>query len=207
MDQHRQDDTASYRLPLFPLNTVLFPGCRLPLQIFEQRYLRLIRECMHQQTGFVTVLIEKGHEVGEVPQVFSVGNYAEIVDWELLVNGLLGITIEAVHKVHIDQPVAQHDGLLTASIQEIPNADNDPSLLRDYTDFREVLEQLMVHPLHQLQAVDYRNSFDVLNKLSYMLPISSRNKQQLLEAGDPVETCELLRSAILQLQARGRALT
>ena len=43
-------------LPLFPLNTVLFPGCVLDLQIFEARYLDMISRCMKQGSGFGVVL-------------------------------------------------------------------------------------------------------------------------------------------------------
>ncbi len=200
-NQHYESE---FRLPLFPLNTVLFPGCSLPLQIFEQRYLRLVKESLRDNTGFAVVLIESGSEVGDAPQVFSVGNYVTIIDWETLDNGLLGITITAEHKVLIDHAGVQHDGLLTAAIQEIPNEASDPRLLRDYTDLSDTLEQLMAHPLHRDQRVDYNNSFDVLNTLSYLLPVTRRNKQQLLETHDQLEMAELLRSAILQLQSRGR---
>ncbi len=46
--------------PLFPLNTVLFPGCRLDLQIFEARYLDMIGRCMKQNGGFGVVAIVEG---------------------------------------------------------------------------------------------------------------------------------------------------
>ena len=52
------------KLPLFPLNAVLFPGCRLDLQIFEARYLDMISRCMKQGTGFGVVTIGEGREVG-----------------------------------------------------------------------------------------------------------------------------------------------
>ena len=200
-----QQYESEFRLPLFPLNTVLFPGCTLPLQIFEQRYLRLVKDSLRDNTGFAVVLIESGSEVGDAPQVFSVGNYVRITDWEQLDNGLLGITITAEHKVLIDHAGVQHDGLLTAAIQEVPNEPSDPRLLRDYTDLSDTLEQLLMHPLHQHQQVDYDNSFDILNKLAYLLPVTQRNKQQLLETPDQLEMAELLRSAILQLQSRGQS--
>jgi Lon protease-like protein len=66
---------------LFPLNTVLFPGSTLPLQIFEQRYLTLIKDCMKQQNGFVTVLISEGKEVRKTPHIYSTGCYVEGIDW------------------------------------------------------------------------------------------------------------------------------
>ena len=53
------------QLPLFPLNTVLFPGGPLSLRIFEPRYLRMVSECMKLGTGFGVVLLREGAEVGE----------------------------------------------------------------------------------------------------------------------------------------------
>ena len=50
-------------LPLFPLNTVLFPAGPLPLRIFEPRYLDMISRCLREQTGFAVVLIGEGAEV------------------------------------------------------------------------------------------------------------------------------------------------
>ena len=67
--------------PLFPLNTVLFPGTRLSLRIFEQRYLEMIKNCLKNQQDFVVVLISKGREIGVVPEIFSVGTCARIIDW------------------------------------------------------------------------------------------------------------------------------
>ena len=54
-------------LPLFPLKTVLFPGCVLDLQIFEARYLDMIARCMKQGTGIGVVCILAGSEVGDAP--------------------------------------------------------------------------------------------------------------------------------------------
>ena len=52
-------------LPLFPLAGVLLPYGRVPLQIFEQRYLDLVRECMRNDTGFGVVWIRRGSEVAQ----------------------------------------------------------------------------------------------------------------------------------------------
>jgi uncharacterized protein len=54
-------------LPLFPLGAVLLPGARMPLQLFEPRYLVLARTLAEQSSearSFGVVLIRKGHEVG-----------------------------------------------------------------------------------------------------------------------------------------------
>ena len=51
-------------LPLFPLNTVLFPGCTLDLQLFEPRYLDMLTRCLKQGSGFGVVGLLAGQEVG-----------------------------------------------------------------------------------------------------------------------------------------------
>jgi Lon protease-like protein len=51
-------------LPLFPLNTVLFPGGPLPLRIFEPRYVDMVKRCLRDQAPFGVVLIREGQEVG-----------------------------------------------------------------------------------------------------------------------------------------------
>ena len=67
------------RLPLFPLNTVLFPGESLPLQIFEERYKLMLRECMESDRKFGVVLIKEGAEVGEPAVPHGVGTVAHVV--------------------------------------------------------------------------------------------------------------------------------
>src|SRR3954469_18956440 len=56
-------------LPLFPLGTVLMPGGRLPLQIFEPRYVALLRDLLAGQDErspvFGVVAIREGYEVGD----------------------------------------------------------------------------------------------------------------------------------------------
>ena len=67
-------------LPLFPLRTVLMPGGLLPLQIFEPRYLDLVRECTRNDSGFGVCLILQGSEAGAPPQHAGIGTMARIRD-------------------------------------------------------------------------------------------------------------------------------
>lgn len=61
------------RIPLFPLNVVLFPGEQLPLHIFEPRYRRMVRECLGAKSPFGMLLALPNGMV-------RVGCTAEIVD-------------------------------------------------------------------------------------------------------------------------------
>ncbi len=194
------------QLALFPLHTVLFPGCALELQIFEQRYLQLVRQCLRENTGFVVVLIESGKEVGDTPKIFRLGTKVFISDWRTLENGLLGITVTATQRVRIGSPRARDDGLLTANVRPLPDASPDAQLLQEYSELRDTLKALLAHPLHQRLAVDLDNSVAVFNALAWLLPIHAQAKQHLLEIHDQRELCRQLRAAIVQLQNHGAAL-
>jgi Lon protease-like protein len=79
-------------LRLFPLNTVLFPGMKLPLHIFEERYKLMIRECLEEDAPFGVVLIKSGEEVGEGAAVpHDVGTTARILQVEYLDDGRMNI--------------------------------------------------------------------------------------------------------------------
>lgn len=191
------------RSALFPLNSVLFPGCKLSLQIFEQRYLRLIKTCMRDNHGFVVILISVGKEVGDTPETYSIGTYVEIIDWETLENGLLGITIEAKHRVRVSNPCAQDDGLMTGEIEALPLAeDADIDTNTQIADLADTLKQLEQHPYIEKQAmvVDYTCTQDVCNKLSQLLPVDPLIKQSLLEINTTAEKIDRLRQLIQQIQ-------
>lgn len=69
-------------LPLFPLGTVLFPGMRLPLQLFEPRYLQMFEDISRDDSCFGVALIKEGVEVGEPAVPFDVGTIARVVQHE-----------------------------------------------------------------------------------------------------------------------------
>ena len=66
-------------LPIFPLNTVLFPNGSLPLQIFEERYKAMLRDCLDDDSRFGVSLIQEGVEVGGPAVPSEVGTVARIV--------------------------------------------------------------------------------------------------------------------------------
>ena len=70
---------ANKPLPLFPLNTVLFPRMTLPLRIFEPRYRQMLADCLDGDPIFGVVLIREGKEVGETAMPHDVGTTARII--------------------------------------------------------------------------------------------------------------------------------
>ena len=106
------------RLPLFPLNTVLFPGGLLPLKIFEPRYLDLVSDCMRNNTGFGICLISEGQEAGEPATVHEIGTMVNIVDWERRSDGLLGILVHGERRFRVKSTRTEKNGLLVADVQD-----------------------------------------------------------------------------------------
>lgn len=81
-----------YRLPLFPLNTVLFPNMPITLHIFEPRYKLMIEQCIQAEQPFGVVLIREGREaLGPLAEPHLVGCSAEITDVERLDDGRMNI--------------------------------------------------------------------------------------------------------------------
>jgi Lon protease-like protein len=66
------------RIPIFPLNVVLFPGMMLPLHIFEARYQEMVRRCLDGDRTFGVCLIAAGQEVGGPADPFEVGTTCRI---------------------------------------------------------------------------------------------------------------------------------
>lgn len=194
------------RQALFPLHTVLFPGSRLPLQIFEQRYLNLVTACLREEHGFVTVLISEGKEVGDQPKIYNFGCYVEIIDWDTLDNGLLGITIEARHRVRLSHPGVKDDGLLLAKSEPVDKIDgtteNFIPLPDKFNHLADTLAQLLQHP-HAAQysaAINFKSASDVCYRLGELLPISNERKQFLLEVPSIEELLAQIHLQIQQLQ-------
>ena len=99
-------------LPLFPLDTVLFPGCNLDLQLFEPRYLDMLSACLRRGEGFGVVTLLDGAEVGRAPRSYSeFGCEALIRDWRRQDNGLLGIRVEGGRRLRVDGARVQPDQL------------------------------------------------------------------------------------------------
>ena len=78
-------------LPLFPLNTVLFPGMLLPLHIFEDRYRAMVNRCVDEEHPFGVLLIREGREVGGPTIPYEVGTTAIIAAVNKLADGRMSI--------------------------------------------------------------------------------------------------------------------
>lgn len=160
---------------------------------------------MKDAHGFVVALIESGKEVDDTPKTYRVGTYVEIIDWERLDNGLLGITIQSRYKVLIKNTRVQHDGLINGDTESIQDSENTSEvLIKRYQHLIEVLQSLVQHPLlkKQYADIDYHSSVDISYRLSEFLPTSNLHKQELLEIENVEQRLLRLDSLLAQIQSQ-----
>jgi Lon protease-like protein len=89
------------RLPMFPLESMLFPGEALPLHVFEQRYRQMTRECLAGDRMFGVVLIERGREVGGGDVRVDVGTTAIIREAVELPDGRFALICECLDRLQV----------------------------------------------------------------------------------------------------------
>ena len=201
--------TQMETIALFPLNSVMFPKGRVSLQIFEARYVDMIRQCLRETSGFGVVLIATGSEVarsGEKLDVHRVGTYCEIVDWNQLPNGLLGITAEGRGTFQLVETWRESNQLCRAVVrfrQQDAVSAVAVEVAEEFAEYVDLLKGLSRHPaIADLKMdVSFDNLREVAWRLSDLLPIANKEKQTLLELEDPIarlQQIELYISAMNQ---------
>ena len=199
--------TETQQIPLFPLRVVMFPRGRLNLQIFERRYIDLVTHCMRTSSGFGICLLKEGEEViqeGTNQTIHRTGTYSNIIDWDQLENGLLGITVEGSDKFSIEDCWQSDSGVLQGNVQfnETDNVGRETIPLDDqYTALADLLQNLESHPLVEQKKliIDYNNLWDLGWRLSELIPIEIEQKQQLLEIDDPWERIQSIEQLVSDL--------
>lgn len=184
-------------VPLFPLGSIVLPGGRIPLQLFEPRYLDMLADCMRAQCGFVVVMVKEGHEARTDATFYDVGTYVQIVDFQQLDNGLLGITVEGLFKVVVQRRWQAPDGLNFGAAERLADEAED-ALPSSHSELAVVLRALLRHPVvNQLElTVDFSSARDVGWRLTELLPLDARDKQRLLEYEDPLARLDKLASLL-----------
>lgn len=115
--------SVSITIPIFPLNTVLFPGAPLPLRIFEPRYRQMLERCIESDRRFGVSLIKSGQEVGGVAEPFDVGTVARIGSVRPEENGAIPISTRGEERFRIVN--LDHSGEFLRAEIEILSEDLD----------------------------------------------------------------------------------
>ncbi|MCQ4287262.1 LON peptidase substrate-binding domain-containing protein [Pseudomonas stutzeri] len=190
------------KLPLFPLDTVLFPGCTLDLQIFEARYLDMVSSCLKAGHGFGVVRIIEGSEVGLAASEYALtGCEALIRDWQQRPNGLLGIRVEGGRRFDVHSAEVQRDQLTVADNSWRDEIDERP-LGDEHADLVTLLEALGQHPVVETLGMGgaVQGQCSLAHQLAYLLPFQPEQKVELLQLDDPRLQLQRIQRWLEQLQ-------
>ena len=174
-------------LRLFPLNTVLFPGAVLNLHVFEERYRRMIAECLDSNEAFGVVLIRDGQEVGD-PDIMphEVGTTAEISEVTPLPAGRYYISTTGGRRFRIERIVSR-EPYLTAEVQYLEDADDDADARaselthRVLREFREYVKLLVAFSGNASEVELPHDPVDASYVVGDALQVADALKQRLLE--------------------------
>jgi Lon protease-like protein len=176
---------------------VLFPGGRLPLRIFEQRYMDMAKACLRDGSPFGVCLIREGREVGEPALPEAVGCVARIVEWDMPQLGLLQVVARGERRLRIRARRVQADGLALAGA-ELLDEERDAPLDPQADLCARVLRRMVdAAPAGLVELPPrYDSSAWVSARLAELLPLSLASKQRLLEMDDARDRLEILRRLI-----------
>lgn len=190
------DSLSPDEIPLFPLNTVLFPDGPLSLRIFEPRYLDMVRRCLRETRGFGVVLIREGGEVG--PAEFeSVGTLARIVDFNTLPGGLLGLTTVGERRLRVRENRRLRDGLNVGAVEWL-ESERTYSLPPEYAHLPGILDSLLREVDGLYSSLERRpdDATWVGYRLAELLPLTLPSRQFCLELEDPLRRLQLLSALV-----------
>jgi len=179
-----------WTLPLFPLNTVLFPGMTLPLRVFEPRYLQMVQDCLQGEYGagdpiFGVVLIKEGEEVGGPAVPHTVGTTARIIAVERQPQDILHVTTVGeerfiIHSLSHDRPY------LVGDVEPFPLDQGTQSQVAPLFDLESLLLAAYLELLSDVHSVEIRlqQAPENAEKMAYLvaalLQVSLPAKQELL---------------------------
>ena len=193
-------------VPLFPLAHGVFPDGLLQLNIFEVRYLDLIRRCHREGSSFGVPWLTEGHEVqvpGHVPQLHPVGCLVEVIEVVAVEPALLRVACRATQRFRLQSHQAGPYGVWHGEVLPLPGdspaeippelqtlADQLGQLIRAAQQAGK-LEQLPILAPYRLDECGW-----VANRWAELLPLPSALKAALLAVDDPLERLQRLFSCL-----------
>ena len=186
-------------LPIFPLRTILFPDSKLPLRIFEPRYIDMVSRSMREDSEFGIILSRESTDP-KMFETYDTGTLAKIIDWDQGGDGLLGITTLGTQKFRLKELNKLEDGLNIGSIERIEK-EGDYKPLKEFTHLVELLQAI----LDDVNIYDDdEKRFDSASWISYrfaeILPLRIEDKQKCLEIDDPIIRLNFLEPLIKMIR-------
>jgi Lon protease-like protein len=189
------------KIPLFPLQTILYPDGPLSLRIFERRYLDMVKVCLSSEKMFGIVLSNQAFD-SDKKGFCDLGTMARIVDWNKGSDGILGLTVIGENKFIIKEIFIDDDGLNIGNIEMVEKEEKF-TVPEKYESLVTLLKSLINEfgDTYKNVRKDYQDATWVGNRLAEILPIEVKQKQTFLEISDPIDRLELINTYLTMTQA------
>ena len=188
-----------FELPLFPLNTVLFPSTPLRLHIFEERYKRMISVCLTTHQPFGVVLIRQGREaLGPLAEPYSIGCTAQIIQVQRLEEGRMNISAVGLERFRILSLDKHTQSYLIGYVEPYPLSNPEPATVQSAANHLRswVNQYLAAFAEAGAGQIDVEQLPDEPLEFTYaaaaLLQISAQNKQELLSMDTATHLLESL---------------
>lgn len=185
-------------LPLFVLNTVLFPHASVQLHVFEERYRCLVRDCLEEDRPFGIVLIRSGDEVGGHAEPYLVGTAVRIQQVHHFDDGCMDIHVKGERRFRIRRLI-EEDGLyprgyvepvVEMEIEGTPR--EDALVMKAREDFELLVRVLFAQQDVNVQVVFPEDPVVLSFQIANLVPLGNLEKQRLLETTDTAERISTL---------------
>ena len=171
--------------PIFPLRTMLFPDSRLPLRIFEPRYIDMVSKCMKDSLEFGVILSRESNDP-KMFETYNIGTMAKIIDWEQGNDGLLGITTIGTNKFKLLGMNKQEDGLNIGDV-EVIEREGDFKPTENFSNLVSLLKAILDDiNLYNDDEKKFESASWVSFRFAEILPLKLEDKQKCLEIDDPI---------------------
>lgn len=186
-------------LPLFPLQSVLFPLGRLSLRIFEARYLDLMSRCLVADRPFGVVCLQQGSEVrqaGQTVRFEPVGVLARLLSADSDQPGVLKAVCLGGARFRWTTLSEQANGLWVATQAERLPDDPHLPLAAPHQPAAQALARaltlLAAREGHSSGPMHLDDTAWVANRWCELLPIPLAARQKLMELTDPAARMDLV---------------
>ena len=189
--------------PIFPLRTMLFPDSRLPLRIFEPRYIDMVSKCMKDSLEFGVILSRESNDP-KMFETYNIGTMAKIIDWEQGNDGLLGITTIGTNKFKLLGMNKQEDGLNIGDV-EIIEREGDFKPTENFSNLISLLKAILDDiNLYNDDEKKFESASWVSFRFAEILPLKLEDKQKCLEIDDPIIRLNYLEPLIRMIRVNSQ---
>lgn len=183
------------QLAIFPLRLNLLPDGVLPLRIFEPRYLRMVAEA--KERGMGLCLLGNAKEGGYSP-LLTVGTRVEMIDFDLLDDGMLGITVKGMERFKINSMSVEEDGLLAADVTLLPEWHHEPIQPGQHVLVEKLGQLFEEHPHYAsyYPLPKWDDACWIVQRWLEVLPLAAEEKFPLMASDDFHDALHYLLQAV-----------